>query len=108
MGDAARHPALHSQLHKGIMLETILDRLASLAITVLQSSTPLIWLVEGDRPFIKSGHPPGRSSDSAGQLLACRRLCQQILDCGERLGSWKIRRDHPGCGRGTGRSQGAV
>lgn len=76
------------------MLETILDRLASLAITVLQSSTALIWLVEGDRPFIKSGPPPGRSSVSASQLLACRRLCQQILDCET---SWLVEdtRDHP-------------
>ncbi|WP_406699128.1 EAL domain-containing protein [Singulisphaera sp. Ch08] len=66
-------------------LEPAFDRLARLAVAVLESSTALIWLVDGDRLFIKRDLRPGEPSDSASRMQSCRRLCQYIFDCGSPL-----------------------
>ena|GEM_PF-2015065 len=68
------------------LITPILDRLARLAGMVLRSSTVLIWLVEGDRSFIKCDVQSGAPlEESPSQLGACRHICGSIFDSGTPL-----------------------
>lgn len=64
----------------GNMLESAIDRLGRLAISVLKGSMALIWLVDEDRLFLKRSLQPEASSDPAIRMRSYRRLCQHILD----------------------------